>query len=326
MLSAMVMACFFGPVLMPMLQGRHSFVAAGPHHSPPPKHDFCTSRASDLRASDIDYVMTAVVSTPSIVSTPRGLSVVPPQAKLRKQGKKETVRIAHYDIEATDHHQFILRPSEDIFKSRKKPQLQIHVTLETQAVPIRYNRTISGIYFVELERQYSIGNFNVSIASYSKPRLQQSFRIALGRNQSVFDQLLDLTMWTVDHTQNTLANISANAALGLKGGVTELAATARLLAEECRQSTPRVKIQLQSAKDTINQHLAARTGMLRQMSAGAWAGVQEATGPIRRSSYLSKLRTRAVWARCKAEMAAGVSGTDGDGKESRACSKLRELS
>lgn len=324
-LSAMVMAYVFGPVLVPILQGRHSSIAAGPFHSPP-KPDFCTSQASDVRPLDIDSVITAVVPTPSTASTPRGLSVVSPQAKLRKQDKKERVKIAHYDIEATDHHQFVLRPSEDISQSRKKPQLQIHVTFETQVVPIRYNRTISGIYFVELERQYPIGNFNVSIASYSKPRLQQSFQIALGRNQSVLDQLFDLTMWTVDNTQNTLANISANAAQGLKGGITNLEATARLLAEELRQSTPRVKVQLQSAKDTMNQHLAARIGTLKQMSETAWAGVQEATGPIRRSSYLSKLRTRAIWARCKAEKTAGISSAVGDGKESWACSKLRELS
>lgn len=325
-LSAMVFACLFGPVLVPMLQGRGSSIGAGPL-SAPSKPDFCSSPVpSDSRPFDIDHAITAAASAPSISSTPKGLSVVPPQVKPRKQGKKGIGKVAHYDIIATDHHHFTLFPSEDISKSRKKPQLQIRVTRQAQVVPIRYNRTISGIYIVELEQRYPIGHFNVSIASYSKPLLQQSFQIALGRNQSVLDQLRDLTLWTVDNTQNTLANLSANAAQGLKEGMTNLEASARLLTDELRQSTPRVKIQLQSAKDTIRQHMVARTEKLKQVSASAWAGVQEATGPIRRSSYLSKLRTRAIWARCKVERTTGVSSIDGDGKESWACSKLRELS
>lgn len=325
-LSAMVLACFFGPVLVPMLQGKGSSIEAGPL-SAPMKPYFCSSGVSSVvQPSEIDHVTSAVASAPSVVSTPKGLSVVPPQTKPRKQGKKAAGKHARYDIQATDHHQFTLVPSEDISKSRKKPQLQIHVTREAQVVPIRYNRTISGTYVVELERHYPIGHFNVSIASYSKPLLQQSFQIALGRDQSVFNQLLDFTMWTVDNTQNTLANLSANAAQGLKGGIINLEATARLWTDELRQSRPCVKGQLRSAKIALRQHMIAQTKALKQASAGAWTGVQEATGPIRRSSYVSKLRTRAIWTRCKAEMAAGVSSVNGEGKESWACSKLRELS
>ncbi|KAH7380423.1 hypothetical protein DE146DRAFT_671409 [Phaeosphaeria sp. MPI-PUGE-AT-0046c] len=324
-LSAMVLACFFGPVLVPMLQGRHSSIGAGPFHAPS-KPDFCTSQASSQRPFDVDHVITAVASTPSAITIPNGLSVVPPQVKPRKQGKKGSGKATHYDIQATDHHQFTLLPSEDMTKSRKKPQLQIQVTRDARVVPVRYNRTISGIYVVELEGNYPIGKFNVSIASYSKPLLQQSFQIALGRNQSFLGQLHDLTVRSVDNTRITLGDISTNVAQGLKGSMVTLEATAQLLTEVLRQPNPRVKVQLQSATDTIYQHLAARTGTLKQISASAWAGVQEASGPIRRSPYVSKLRTRAIWARCKAETATGVSSVDGDGKESWACSKLRELS
>lgn len=319
-LSAMVLACLFGPVLVPMLQGRDSSIGAGPLGAPM-EPDFCCSRPSG-----VNHVTSAVVSAPSVVSTPKGLSVVPPQIKPRKQGKKAAAKIARYDIQSIDHHQFTLLPSEDISRSRKKPQLQIQITREAQVVPIRYNRTISGVYVVELERNYPVGHFNVTIASYSKPLLQQSFQIQLGRNQSTLDQLFDLTMWAVDNTQNTLANISANAANGLKGGMMNLEATARHWTDELRHSRPCVKNQLRGAKTAFRQHMLARRKALKQASTGAWNGVQEATGPLRRSPYVAKLRTRAIWARCKAEIATGVSSVDGGGKESWACSKLRELS
>jgi hypothetical protein len=205
-------------------------------------------------------------------------------------------------------------------------QLQVQVTRGAEEVPIRYNRTISGIYVVDLEQRYPFGRFNISIASLSKPLLQQSFEIALGHNQTMFDQLLESTTWNFANTQRTLVNFTTKAAHGISTGMTDLETTARLLTKEIKHSSSYVEAQLRSATGFVGRQLNTGAGIVKNAPELAWFTVQEATAPIRRSPHLSQLRRRAIWARCQAEMVAGVSGGQEGGKESWACSKMRELS
>jgi hypothetical protein len=320
-LSVMVLGYLFSPVLMSMLRSRGSFINTGPVISVPSPELCSTTSSIALSAST-----SVAASTPSVISTPMGLTLVPPQAKRPKQVKRKSEKTMHFEIQPSEDHQFTLIPNKDILNARKKPQLQVEVSRGAQAVPIKYNRTISGVYVVDLEQRYPFGSFNVSIASYSKPLLQQSFEIALGHNQTMFDQLLESTTWKFANTQNTLVNVSAKAAHGILASMTDLEATARLLTNEIRQSSPYVKAQLQSVKEVIGRQLHVRAGYVKQVPEVAWAKLQEATAPIRRSSQVWELRRRAIWARCQAERAAGLSSGKDVGRESRACSKMRELS
>jgi hypothetical protein len=322
-LSAMVLGYVLNPDIRHMLRGRGSFIDAQPVDSVP---TLCISPLSVPLSTPLSTPTSVAASTASVASTPRGLTLILPQAKSPKQAKRKLEKSVHFEIQPSEDHQFKLIPNKDMLNARKKPQLQVQVTREAQAVPIRYNRTISGIYVVDLEQRYPFGRFNISIASLSKPLLQQSFEIALGHNQTMFDQLLESTTWNFANTQSTLVNFTTKAAHGISAGMTDLETTARLLTKEIQQSSSYVEAQLRSATGFVGRQLSTGAGIVKNAPEVAWATVQEATAPIRRSSQLSQLRRRAIWARCQAEMVAGVSGGKDGGKESRACSKMRELS
>jgi hypothetical protein len=319
-LSAMVMAYLFNPVLMPMLQGGIRRIDTGP------VTQAYTPELCSTPLNPSSTLAAVVASAPSITNTPMGLTVVPVQAKPAKQVKRKAEKLSPFEIQPTDDHQFTLLPNKDLLNARKKPQLQIQVSRETHAVPIRYNRTLAGIYVVDLEQQYPFGNFNVSIASYSKPLLQQSFEIALGHNKSMLDQLLDSAVWELSNTQSSLGNVSAKVAHQFLASMTEIEVAARLLTKEIRQSSPKLTAHLRDAKELVKHRLSSRAEYVKHVPEVAWASMQEITAPIRRSSQLSKLRSRAIWARCQAEKAAGLSRSGGEGKESWSCSKMRELS
>jgi hypothetical protein len=319
-LSAMVIGYFFNPVLMPLLQGTGSGIDA-PSAAFTPYPQMCLSPSPTSPSSS-----TAVsVPTSSVTPTPRGLSIVPPQAKPQKQPKKKEEKLVHFEILSTDDHQFTLVPNKEMLNARKKPQLQIQVAREAEAVPIRFNRTISGIYVVDLEQQYPFGKFNVTIASYSKPLLQQSFEIALGHNKSMLGQLLDSSIWNLAHTQSNFFNISNKAANGLRTSLADLKkATARFLSDGMRQSSTDVDARLHCLRRTIGK-MGDKAATIKQVPEAAWVGVRRATAPVRRSPSLWKLRMRALWVRCQTEKAAGLSSSEQVGKKSWACSKVEAL-
>jgi hypothetical protein len=328
-LSAMVLGYVLNPDLMSMLRGRGSFPDSAPVVSVP-SPELCSSSSSSSSSFSLSIPLSTptsiAASTSSVASTPRGLTLPPPQAKPPKQVKKKSEKRVHFEIQPSEDHQFKLIPNKDMLNARKKPQLQVEVSREAQTVPIRFNRTISGVYVVDLEQRYPFGSFNVSIASYSKPLLQQSFEIALGHNQTMFDQLLESTTWKFANTQSTFVNFTTKAAHGLSASMTDLETTARLLTNEILHSSSYVEAQLRSAKEVMGRRLNTGAGLVKHVPEVAWVTVQEATAPIRRSSQVSKLRRRAIWARCQAEMVAGISSDKQGGKESWACAKMRELS
>jgi hypothetical protein len=317
LISAMV-AAYYYPVLMPALRGSMPGIDAAPATFTP-----YTELCSSLSSSSIPVSSSSAVSVPapSVPSTPRGLSIVPPQAKPNKQVKKKAETLVHYKVQTTDNHQFTLVPTNDMLNVRKKPQLQIQVSRQTEEIPIRFNRTISGVYVVDLEQQHPFGLFNVSIASFSKPLLQQTFEIALGHNKTMLDQLFDTKMWKISDTRGNIFNYTKTAAQELQAKMSDLKTATRLLKNELKQSRPDVTAHLQSLRETFRQ-LGAKTAVVQQVPEVAWVGVRDATAPIRRSSLMSKLRMRAIWLRCETEKAAGASSRGQEGKKSWACSKL----
>jgi hypothetical protein len=332
-LSVMVLGYVLNPDISHMLRGKGSFIDAEPADSIP---TLCISPLSIPLSTPLSTPTSVEVSSSSVASTPSGLTFIPPQAKSPKQVKrqpkppkqvkKKLEKYVRFEIQPSEDHQFQLIPNKDMLNARKKPQLQVQVTRGAEEVPIRYNRTISGIYVVDLEQRYPFGRFNISIASLSKPLLLQSFEIALGHNQTMFDQLLESTTWNFANTQRTLVNFTTKAAHGISTGMTDLETTARLLTKEIKHSSSYVEAQLRSATGFVGRQLNTGVGIVKNAPELAWFTVQEATAPIRRSPHLSQLRRRAIWARCQAEMVAGVSGGQDGGKESWACSKMRELS
>ncbi|CAN9203349.1 unnamed protein product [Alternaria alternata] len=260
----------------------------------------------------IAAVSPSVVHSPlsSPTSTPTafqgGLTIVPPQQKQpHRKPKAKNDKVGGFEIQTTGDHQFILRPSKTFSSSRKKPQLQIHVSHQSEDVPARYNRTITGEYIVDLEQQYRFDKFNVSIATHSKPLLRQSFEVMLGHNKTALDQLLDTARLNMFDTQIALLNVSATAAQAVQVYMAGLDAYASK--------------QLQETKNRLEM----KTRRARQIPEATWVGLRDITAPVRTSSAMKKARMNALRVRCKMEMAAGLSAKGDGEKQSWACAKVR---
>jgi hypothetical protein len=235
-----------------------------------------------------------------------GLTIVPPQQKQpNRKPKAKNDQVRGFEIQTTGDHQFVLRPSKAFSSNRKKPQLQIQVSHQSEEVPARYNRTITGEYIVDLEQQYRFDRFNVSIATHSKPLLRQSFEVMLGHNKSTLDQLLDAAKSNVFDTQTNLRNVSATAAQHLQ--------------EYMNGLDEYVSKQMHKTRNRLEMS----TRRARQIPDATWMGLREVTAPVRTSSAMRKARMNALRVRCKMEMAAGLSAKEDGEKQSWACAKVR---
>lgn len=204
--TAMVTGFFYGPIMGTMMRGMqtgHTVLGSEVTDAMvPASYELISSSASNALTTPATSI--SQLAPPAVTSASSGLSLVPQQPKAKKLEKKKDVKTVPFTIETTSDQQFALVPHKDILNARKKPQLQIKVTRDSQVVPVRFNRTISGTYIVDFEHQEPFGTFNVSIASYSKPLLQQSFEIALGQNKSGLAQYLDMAKKTLVETQQRL--------------------------------------------------------------------------------------------------------------------------
>jgi hypothetical protein len=289
-LTGMISACLLGPAFMPMLLPR-SNLGLQPRISTPVSTSSCIAAPSIVTVRPV----VSIPSPSTIQPAARGLTVVPPQPKPRAQ-RKIVIQPVGYGIQTTADHQFTLNPPKEITDSRKKPQLQIKVSRESEAVPIRYNRTISGVYVVDLEARYPFGGFNVSIASYSKPMLQQSFQVNMGYNTSSV-------------VQRVLSSISSYG--DLLAGLADVEAVALTWKKEALQSGADVATHLKFAKKN-----------LKGIPGAAWSGVRKATAPVRTSKPMLRARMNALQIRCNMERAAGLSSKVLNEKQSWACSKV----
>jgi hypothetical protein len=248
-------------------------------------------------------------SRPAIPSVPQGLAVVPAQQKQQKRTcTAKASKHGNFELDVTGDHQFVLRPSNAFNARRKKPQLQIQVSRQAEVVPVRYNRTMTGTYIVDLEQQYPCDVFNVSIATHSKPLLRQSFEVMLGHNKSTLDQFLDTAKSSILNTQHRVWNVSSVAAQHVR------VYTAGL-------ETASERLHLVQRK--VQHRLETNAQLAKQVPRATWMGLRKATAPVRTSTPMKRARMNALRVRCKVEMATGLSAKDANGKQSWACSKVR---
>jgi hypothetical protein len=263
-------------------------------------------------ASASSQVVTSISSS-SAPTTMGALTVIPASLKQPRQNPKtEDTKIGSFEIHTTGDHQFVLRPSKAFSSRRKRPQLQIQIACQSQLVPIRYNRTITGEYIVDLEREYPYDRFNVSIATHSKPLLRQSFEVMLGHNKSMLDQFMDTAKSGLFSTQDTLRNVSLMAAQHMQTYMHLRDMDVTITSE-----------QMQRVRQKVQEQLQVKGRLVRQIPGAAWMGLRDVTAPVRTSRAMKNARMNALRIRCKMEMAAGLSGKDDEEKQSWACSKVR---
>ncbi|KAL6711431.1 hypothetical protein ACN47E_004365 [Coniothyrium glycines] len=252
------------------------------------------------------------------------LSLTPPQAKLpKRQSKKKDATTWRFEIETTSDKQFVLKPSKASAAIRKKPQLRISVLQGSQPVPIQYNRTIEGEYVVDLIRVYPSSTFNVSIVSYSKPLLQQSFNVCLGHNKTKAELLLDTVKTHLVETKTLLSGMSSSAMEQVLTSIHNLDAVADSCIGDTEGVCKQAARQLQQIQHVARRQSALGARLLKQVPGAAWIGVRHATASVRTSTPMKRARMNALRVRCKVETMAGISEKGDD--ESWACSKLREL-
>lgn len=261
---------------------------------------------------------------PSERSASRDLTIVPTQEIMPKQQPvKKGEKVGVFDIERTGDHQFVLRPSKEFANSRKKPQLQIQVSRESKAVPARYNRTVSGEYVVDLEQEYTVGTFNVSITTHSKPLLRQVFEITLGRHKSNLAQLFDKAKLNLISTPNHIWDVSTLVTHQIEAGLADLEATALHWADRAYGSSEGTAESIHLAKQLVQRQIAVGTMLLMRVPSASWVGLRQVTAPVRTSSPMMRARLNALRLRCKMEEISGLSSEDVNGKQSWACSKAR---
>ncbi|PSN65840.1 hypothetical protein BS50DRAFT_574345 [Corynespora cassiicola Philippines] len=242
--------------------------------------------------------MSAAPAMP-IISTPRDLTVVPSQEQApdSRRGRTRDDKLGAFEIQTTGDYQFVLSPSKKLVDGKKKPQLKIQVIRDAQAVPIRYVRTLSGVYIVDLEQEHSVGDFNVSIATHSKPLLRQSFQIQLGHNRSKLAQLISTLKHDVALVQGNLKNISSAVSGGLHEGLSRWRDGSFELDGYYPTIYGRFERVTEKAMEEIGHQLHAGSAYLEQFRGNTWQRLRTATAPVRTSPQLLWMRKHALRAR-----------------------------
>lgn len=313
---AMLSAFILSPVYMPLVfdkltevTAESSMLATVPVSSPvitPP-------------AVGSSSVASTFSSSSSFASVPKGLTVVAPQLRRpkSKQEKNKDEKLSGFDIRTAGCNHFVLTPSKELASSRKKPQLQVQVFRNATLVPIRYVRTITGEYFVDLEDEYPFGPFNVSIASYSKPHLRQSFQVNLGHNKTWFDQVLEESTNKIIDAQSLIINISSTAVEQLQAKLRDIAGpNVDRLVEEGRHLE-------QAAYRNTKVRLERGVGFIKSVPEATWKGLRTVTAPVRLSQPMWKARLNALRVRCSIEKTAGKWLSESKEPQSQACLQLQ---
>ncbi|KAF1927578.1 uncharacterized protein M421DRAFT_421420 [Didymella exigua CBS 183.55] len=320
-LTAMLSVFVLSPVYLPLLQQRFADVAPEP-----PMLSVSPASSLSITSAAVGSSSTASVSLslPSSISVPKGLTVAAPQAeqpkpKSKLDNNKKNDKTKGFEIQTAGEKQFILTPSKELASSRKTPQLQIQVFRNTTLIPVLYVRTITGEYFVDLEDEYPFGSFNVSIASYSKPLLHQSFEVTLGHNKTWFDQMLGKTTNKIMDAKSILRHISSSAAEQLQAKFNDIAGDkVGHWVEEGRHLE-------ESIYGNAKGCLESGTEFVKHVPETTLMGLRKATAPVRLSQTLWKARLNALRIRCNAETAIGRFWKLSDEQASRACSELHSL-
>lgn len=318
-LAAMLSAFVLSPVYMPLLLQKSAEVATEPSM-------VAVSPASSPSITSSAVISSSIASIPSpsssAASVPKGLTIVAPQSeqlKPKQVNDKKDDRAKGFDIQTAGEKQFVLTPSKELASSRKKPQLQIEVFRNATSVPVRYVRTITGEYFVDLKDEYPFGKFNISIASYSKPLLCQSFEVNLGHNKTWFDQMLGKTTNKILDAQSIIMDISCSAAEQLQAKINDIVGSK--VGHWIKESRHLEEAIYGTAKD----RLESGTEFIKHVPETTWMGLRRATAPVRLSQTMWKARVNALRIRCNAETAVGRFWRVPMEQSSRACSELHSL-
>jgi uncharacterized membrane protein len=291
-----------------------------------------------------------VTSSPSAsagVHISKELTVVPPESKPRSSWldramPRKGTQMDYFNITVTGDHQF------ELHVSQSKPKVQIHVSLNSEVIPVEIIRPNPNTYVVSLEQKYAVNIFNITAVVMRQPLLHQSFEVKLGSNGSALSSVLDgintlskSIKYDLGVAQTNLRNLSAQASRNLQAGMVYL--KDRSTPHEKRRSW---KQQLKDSKQTVAEHVQrARKLATRNFSAGSkvtngvsrslkatreyWTSRASSAGqhitsqlwlqsrPLRTSPGLLRTRERALRVRCSVEKTLGKEGT-------RSCNLLRD--
>lgn len=230
----------------------------------------------------------------------------------RRETAAKTAKIGGFEIQTNGDQQFILRPSKGFTGRTRKPQLQIQVSRDSKHVPIRYERTMDGVYVVDLEEQYPIGPFNVSIATHSKPLMQQSFHIRLGHQKSRVEQWWSSLQRESVKAQHVLHDVSSNA-------IEQLQAACARIADETHGWKGKMERSEHDVADRVREATQQIDRRLHEVRDEVWMSLRHTTAPVRTSRRTLWARNNAYVWRCGFERVVGLSSWDKDGKKTRSC-------
>ena len=261
---------------------------------------------------------------PSVKTTSWDLTVVPTpqQPSQRKNEPKASEKVAGFEIQTTGEHQFVLSPSKDFTSRKRKPQLQIQVYQDAKTIPIQYVRTIEGAYVVDLEQQYPMGSFNVSIATHSKPLMQQSFAITMGRKRSRLARLVDDVKNDIVTIQQEIQELSSSFSQRLSDEFATIEDNAGVWKGKVDHSKREVANHLQKARNEAKRRVAAGVELLGSVPGTTWMGLRKVTAPVRTSRASLRARNNALRIRCAFEQSVGLSSRGDKEKKTRACKKI----
>jgi hypothetical protein len=283
--------------------------------------------SSTLSAAPTSQPAVSLTPSPKAKGTSWDLSVLPIQPHPSQQKKapkpsKAPEKVAGFEIETTGNYQFVLSPSKDFSSRKRKPQLQIQVHKDAKAIPIQYARTTDGAYVVDLEQKYSEALFNVSIATHTKPLMQQSFSIILGHKKSPLARFAEGIMSDVPISRETIRNLTSAWSDRIGVDLGAIMNDNSWWKRKVDNSKREVADQLREAKVETQRRLANRAEQLSKVPGETWLGLRKMTAPVRTSRASLQARNNSLRIRCAFEQTMGLSSKEEGGKKTHACKKM----
>jgi hypothetical protein len=319
----LLMALYVGAAMMPQPYIKFQDTN-GASVVPGPSSSTSDISSSTPFATPTSQPAVSLTPSPKAKSTSWDLSVLPIQLQ-PSQPKKETKtpeKVAGFEIQTTGEYQFVLSPSKDFSSRKRKPQLQIQVHKNAKAIPIQYVRTIDGAYTVDLEQKYSEALFNVSIATHTKPLMQQSFSIILGHKKSLLAQFAEGVMKDVPISRQAIRDLTSAWSDRIGADIGTILNDSSWWKRKVDNSKREVADQLREAKLETQRRLANRAEKLSKVPGETWMGLRKVTAPVRTSRASLQARNNALRIRCAFEQTVGLSSKKDGGKKTHACKKV----
>lgn len=266
---------------------------------------------------------------------PKGLTTMhaeeKPQGSWRdRSASSKEDNAGSFEIEVTGDHQFMLRLSKQLVSGKRKVHPQVQVQRNLEAVPVRVARSSDDTYTIDIEQEYPVGNFNVSVVARRKPLLQQSFEVKLGSNKSTLSSLSRLAQ-NVKHelaiAQSSVKSVSAQVSKSLSSGVAKIEDQTQYWGRQFHDSTQTVAQHLQGARKKAARQLSIGSRVTKDVSKNLqdnWqtcasraskvveevrSDVWQRTRPWRTSPHVLRARKRALQLRCQMERKLGKEAT-----------------